>query len=103
VKIKKERLPNKLQLQKDFSEHNLRIKNISVHDLLQVSKMKDNFLHKEPVILITKLPKKNLHEETAFINEMYSEATKNNYSVFCLGEQRIIATPNTVQVDDEVL
>jgi SepF-like predicted cell division protein (DUF552 family) len=38
------------------------------------------------------------------LNELYSMAKKNNYSVFRLGEERIILAPSEVQVkkDDEV-
>jgi SepF-like predicted cell division protein (DUF552 family) len=92
-----------LQLKQDVSEHPLHIKNISIHDSSQVSKLKDSFLHKEPIILITKLPLKSLQEETSFINEIYSVATKNNYSIFRLGEQRIIVAPNTTKIEEEVL
>ncbi len=90
-----------MQLKQDVSEHSLHIKNISIHDSSQVSKLKDSFLqHKEPVILITKLPLKNQQEETSFINEIYSVATKNNYSIFRLGEQRIIVAPNTTKIEE---
>ena len=35
------------------------------------------------------------------LNELYSVAVKNNYSVFRLGEERIIVSPITVQVERE--
>ena len=35
------------------------------------------------------------------VNELYLAATKNNnYSVFRLGEERIIVVPNSVQVEE---
>jgi SepF-like predicted cell division protein (DUF552 family) len=92
-----------LQLKQDNPEHPLHIKNISIHDSSQVSKLNDSFSHKQPIILITKLPLKSLQEETSFINEIYSVATKNNYSIFRLGEHRIILAPNTTEIEEEVL
>ena len=76
---------------------------MSLYVIPQVSKLKDSFSHKEPIILITKLPLKSLQEETSFVNEIYSVATKNNYSIFRLGEQRIILAPNTTEIEEEVL
>ena len=35
------------------------------------------------------------------LNELYSSAVKNNYSVFRLGEERIIVAPVTVQIERE--
>jgi SepF-like predicted cell division protein (DUF552 family) len=92
-----------LQLKQYVSEHPLHIKNVSIRDSSQVSKLKDSFSHKGPIILITKLPLKSLQGETSFVNEIYSVATKNNYSIFRLGEQRIILAPNTTEIEEEVL
>ena len=103
MKTKHKALADKLQLKQYVSEHRLHIKNISIRDSSQVSKLKDSFSYKEPVILITKLLLKSQQEETSFINEIYSVATKNNYSIFRLGEQRIIVAPNTTKIEEEIL
>jgi hypothetical protein len=44
---------------------------------------------------------KNPEEGMKLVNELYLTATKNNnYSVFRLGEERIIVVPNSVRVEE---
>jgi SepF-like predicted cell division protein (DUF552 family) len=96
----------KLKLKESSPEHGLCIKNVSMHDYSQLSKLKDNFLHKEPFILIariTPIVSKNPEKKASLVNEIYSAAIQNKYSVFRLGEGRIIAVPNSVRIEEEVL
>jgi SepF-like predicted cell division protein (DUF552 family) len=95
----------KLKLKESSPEHGLCIKNVSMHDYSQLSKLKDNFLHKEPFILIARITPilSNPEKEASLVNEIYSAAIQNKYSVFRLGEGRIIAVPNSVRIEEEVL
>jgi SepF-like predicted cell division protein (DUF552 family) len=78
------------------------IKSVSIHNYSQISKLEENLSYKDiPVILIariTPLLVRNLVTGTKFVNKLYSTASKNNYTVFRLGEERIIVVPNEVQV-----
>jgi SepF-like predicted cell division protein (DUF552 family) len=59
---------------------------------------------KEPVIMIariTSLMLKDPEQGGKLLNELYSVAVKNSYSVFRLGEERIIVAPIIVQVEGE--
>jgi SepF-like predicted cell division protein (DUF552 family) len=97
---------SKLKLKESSPEHGLCIKNVSMHDYSQLPKLKDNFLHKDPFILIARITPillKNPEKEASLVNEIYSAAIQNKYSVFRLGEGRIIAVPNSVRIEEEVL
>lgn len=81
------------------------LKTISVHSYSQLPELQDDFCRQEPVILIariTPLFTKSIEEGTKLLNELYSSAAKKNYSVFRLGEERIIVVPPNVQVKDHV-
>jgi len=88
--------------EKKEEQQQLWLKTISIHSYSQLSELKDHFCdNKEPVILIariTPIVTKNIEEAMKLINEVYSMATKKNYSVFRLGEERIILVPSNVRV-----
>ena len=78
------------------------IKSVSVHNYSQISKLEENLSYKDiPVILIARITPlflRNLGAGAKFVNKLHSTASKNNYTVFRLGEERIIVVPNEVQV-----
>ena len=79
------------------------LKTVSVHSYSQLPALQDDFCRKEPVILIARITPifmKSMEEGTKLVNDLYSAATKKNYSVFRLGEERIIVVPPNVQVKD---
>ena len=55
------------------------------------------------IIRITSLAIKDPDELTRFASELYSIAQKNNYSVFRLGEERIIVLPSCINVENTQL
>jgi SepF-like predicted cell division protein (DUF552 family) len=82
----------------------LYLKTVSIRNYLQLTKIRNNLFKKEPVILIARLTPIMLEdpeEGAKLLNELYSVAVKNNYSVFRLGEERIIVSPVTVQIERE--
>jgi SepF-like predicted cell division protein (DUF552 family) len=82
------------------------LKTVSVHSYSQLQELENDFCRKEPVILIARITPiftKSMEEGTKLVNDLYSAATKKDYSVFRLGEERIIVVPPTVQVKDELL
>src|SRR5919199_3775571 len=86
-------------------QQQLYIKYVSIHEYSQLSQLKDYFSYdKQPIILIARITPiilKNPEEGMKLVNELYLAATKNNnYSVFRLGEERIIVVPNSVQVEE---
>ena len=92
--------------QKKKQQHDLLyLKTISIHNSLQLTEIKKNLLYKkEPVILIARITPimlKSPEEGAKLLNELYFTAIKNNYSVFRLGEERIIIAPPEVQVERE--
>ena len=92
--------------QKKKKQHDLLyLKTISIHNSLQLTEIKKNLLYKkEPVILIARITPimlKSPEEGAKLLNELYFTAIKNNYSVFRLGEERIIIAPPEVQVERE--
>jgi SepF-like predicted cell division protein (DUF552 family) len=92
--------------QKKKQQHDLLyLKTISIHNSLQLTEIKKNLLYKkEPVILIARITPIMLEspeEGAKLLNELYFTAIKNNYSVFRLGEERIIIAPPEVQVERE--
>ena len=90
-------------------QQRLCLKTLSIHSYLQLAELKRSILDKnEPVILIARITPimlDNPEDGHKLLNELYSTATKNNYSVFRLGEERIILAPMEVQVkkDDEII
>jgi SepF-like predicted cell division protein (DUF552 family) len=89
--------------QKTSAQHELSIKTVSIHNYSQLEQLKESLLHKEPIILIariTPLLTQNPEEGIKLVNELCLAATKNNYSVFRLGEERIMVVPSNVQIED---
>jgi SepF-like predicted cell division protein (DUF552 family) len=87
-------------------QHQLYIKCVSIHEYSQLSQLKNYFSYdKQPIILIARITPimlKNPEEGMKLVNELYLTATKNNnYSVFRLGEERIIVVPNSVQIEEK--
>jgi len=70
---------------------------------VQLSEFTDIFLRKERVILIVRISPFAIKDPEAridIVNELYKHATKNNYSVFCQGEERVVVVHSSVKVDD---
>jgi SepF-like predicted cell division protein (DUF552 family) len=89
-----------------IAKQQLCIKCVSIHEYSQLSQLKDYFSYdKQPIILIARITPiilKNPEEGMKLVNQLYLAATKNNnYSVFRLGEERIIVVPNSVQVEED--
>jgi SepF-like predicted cell division protein (DUF552 family) len=80
----------------------LYLRTVSIHDYSQLSELKHSLIGNKPIILIariTPIMSQNPESGGKLLNELYSIATANNYSVFRLGEERIIVTPQSVQVE----
>jgi SepF-like predicted cell division protein (DUF552 family) len=80
------------------------LKTVSIHDYLQLTEIKHIIGKKDPVIMIARITSIILEDPEQggkLLNELYSVAVKNNYSVFRLGEERIIISPVTVHVERE--
>jgi SepF-like predicted cell division protein (DUF552 family) len=79
------------------------LKTICIHNHLQLSELIDIFLRKERVILIVRISPfavKDPETRIDIVNELYKHATKNNYSVFRQGEERIVVVHSSVKVED---
>jgi SepF-like predicted cell division protein (DUF552 family) len=79
---------------------NLSIKTVSIHTYSQLEDLREN-VGKEPIIVIAKIaPLVSKHPEAAskLVNELCLSKVENNYSVFRLGEERIVVVPHGVQV-----
>jgi SepF-like predicted cell division protein (DUF552 family) len=78
------------------------LKTVSIHNSLQLAEIKKDVLcKKEPIILIariTPIMEEKPEEGSKLLSEFYSTAIKNDYSVFKLGEERIIIASPAVQV-----
>jgi SepF-like predicted cell division protein (DUF552 family) len=82
----------------------LYLKTVSIRNYLQLTEIKNILFKKEPVILIARLTPIMLEdpeEGAKLLNELCSVAVKNDYSVFRLGEERIIVSPITVKIERE--
>ena len=78
------------------------LKTICIHSHSQLSEVLDIFSRKESVVLIARISPiaiKDSKAKIGLVNEIYKQATKNNYSVFRLGEERIIVVHNSVKVE----
>jgi predicted transcriptional regulator len=78
------------------------LKNICIHSHSQLSEVLDIFSRKESVVLIARISPiaiKDSKAKIGLVNEIYKQATKNNYSVFRLGEERIIVVHSSVKVE----
>jgi hypothetical protein len=79
------------------------LKTICIHNHLQLSELIDIFLRKERVILFVRISPfavKDPETRIDIVNELYKHATKNNYSVFRQGEERIVVVHSSVKVED---
>ena len=85
------------------------LKTLSIHNYLQLDELKRSISDKnEPIILIARITPimlDNPEDGIKLLNELYLIALKNKYSIFRLGEERIIVAPIEVQVkkDNEVI
>jgi SepF-like predicted cell division protein (DUF552 family) len=78
------------------------LKATSVHDYSELYEIERTLLQHQSTILIiriTPLALKDPQELDKFANQLYLIATKNNYSVFRLGEERIIVIPSCINIE----
>src|SRR5919198_3123391 len=99
------KLEQGVMISEQKKQQQMYIKCVSIHEYSQLSQLKEYFSYdKQPIILIARITPiilKNPEEGMKLVNELYLAATKNNnYSVFRLGEERIIVVPNSVQVEE---
>lgn len=81
------------------------LKTVALHDFSQLSRLNEQLSSekKHITIFIVRVPPvvaRNSEETAKLVNELYSQAIKIGYSVFSLGYERIVITPNTVHVED---
>ena len=77
------------------------LKTISIHDYSQLSELKNYILGEKQVILIARItPLMEKDPDTGYrlMADLYCSATNNNYSIFRLGEERVIIIPSEVRV-----
>lgn len=80
----------------------LYLKTVSIHAYSQLSELRENLLGNKSTILIARITPimlGNPESGRKLLNELCSAAAANNYSVFRLGEERIILSPDSVQVE----
>ena len=86
----------------EYKKKTLSIKTTSIHSYSQLEHLKESLSGKESLILIARITpilSKDSQAGTKLVDELYSnQAVKDNYSVFRLGEERIIVVPSDVQV-----
>jgi SepF-like predicted cell division protein (DUF552 family) len=73
------------------------LKTISIHDYSQLSELKNYILGEKQVILIARItPLMEKDPDTGYrlMADLYCSATNNNYSIFRLGEERVIIIPH---------
>jgi SepF-like predicted cell division protein (DUF552 family) len=79
------------------------VKTISIYNYSQLQHLKETISGKESIILIVRIApilSKDPGAGTKLVDSLYStHAIKNNYSVFRLGEERIMVIPNVVQTE----
>jgi SepF-like predicted cell division protein (DUF552 family) len=108
-KIIKERLRTKYNKSASLQQQQqqLSIKTTSIHNYSQLKHIKQSLIGTQSLILIAKIKpivSKDPEAEVRLVKELYSnQAVKNNYSIFQLGEERIIVVPNSVQSQDVLL
>ena len=84
-------------------QQQLSLKTTSVHNYSELSEIEKTLLQQQSTILIvriTPLALKDPQELDKFANQLYLIATKNNYSVFRLGEERVIVIPSSINVEE---
>ena len=101
--------PTRIKSTKTTSPHQqqqqLSIKTTSVYDYSQLEQLKESLSCTRPIILIARIKpivSKDSQAKPKLVKELYSsQAIKNNnYSIFRLGEERIIVVPNSVRVEE---
>ncbi|MBV9667937.1 MAG: hypothetical protein JO327_07375 [Nitrososphaeraceae archaeon] len=83
-------------------QQQLSLKATSVHDYSELSEIEKTLLQERSTILIVRITPvalKDPQELAKFANQLYLIATRNNYSVFRLGEERIIVIPSCINVE----
>ena len=88
-------------------QQQLCIKTTSIHSYSELKQLKESLTNTPSMILIAKIKSivsKDPQAEDKLVKELYSDhAVKNNYSIFQLGEERIIVVPNIVQSKEVLL
>jgi SepF-like predicted cell division protein (DUF552 family) len=76
------------------------LKTISIHDYSQLSELKNDILEKNVILIarITPLMEKDPENGYRLMTDLYCLATANNYSIFRLGEERVIIIPIELHV-----
>jgi SepF-like predicted cell division protein (DUF552 family) len=89
---------------KQLSQRPLHIRTISIYTHSQVHELKESLFPRENnVILIARLTpilSKDIKACTKLLNDLYLIAIRNNYSVFRLGEERIMVVPAYIHVEE---
>jgi len=84
-------------------KYQLSVKTISIYSYSQLQQLKETISGKESIILIVRIApilSKDPGAGTKLVDSLYStHEIKNNYSVFRLGEERIMVIPNVVQTE----
>jgi SepF-like predicted cell division protein (DUF552 family) len=85
----------------------LNLKTISIHSYSQLHELKKSLLSKQNnIILIARLTpilSKDIEAGAKLVDELYSIAINNNYSVCRLGEERIIVFPAYIRVKERIM
>jgi SepF-like predicted cell division protein (DUF552 family) len=79
----------------------LYLRTMSIYDYSQLSELKKDMAGEQQMILIariTPLMMKDPQARSRFMDDLYCPAIKKNYSLFRLGEERIIMIPHEVRV-----
>jgi SepF-like predicted cell division protein (DUF552 family) len=99
--------PTKLKSTKTTAQQQqqLSIKTTSVYDYSQLEQLKESLSGTQPIILIARIKpivSKDSQAKPKLVDELYSShaVKNNNYSIFRLGEERIIVVPSNVQVEE---
>jgi hypothetical protein len=95
--------PREILKQKQQERQQLCLKTICLHNHSQLSELIAIFLRKELVILIIRISPfaiKDPETRIDLVNELYKRATKNNYSVFHQGEERVVVVHSIMKVED---
>ena len=88
-------------------QQQLCIKTTSIHNYSELKHLKDTLANTQTMILIARIKaitSKDPRAEDKLVKELYSDHyVKNSYSIFQLGEERIILVPNIIQSKDVLL
>jgi SepF-like predicted cell division protein (DUF552 family) len=88
-------------------QQQLCIKTTSIHNYSELKHLKNSLTNTQSMILIAKIKpiaSKDPQAEDKLIKELYSNnAVREDYSIFQLGEERIIVLPNIVQSKEVLL